>query len=217
MRLFSIVMRMRRLAIGRSSVPLLITALVAAAMLLIPFPGASFSVVATQLLASAGAAISGVSLFSDGLLTLLAASTAATLFYAWRRAPERRTIAVFASLGVVVAYAASEGAKLLFAQPRPCTQWRIADECPTADFSLPSNHATLAFAAVWVIAVAAQRLSLTLLATAAALVVAAGRVLEGVHYVHDVAAGALLGLAAPALLTAAAVAGRRAPGSARHR
>lgn len=201
---------MRRLAIDHYSAPLLITAVVSAAVLVLPYPGASFSVMATRRLASTGAAISGVSFLSDGFLMLLAAGTAAALCWAWRRVPERRTIAVLASLGVVVAYAASEGAKLLFAQARPCTQWRITDECPTADFSFPSNHATLAFAAVWVLAVATQRLSFTLLATAVALIVAAGRVLEGMHYVHDVAAGALLGLAAPALLTAAAVLGTRA-------
>lgn len=190
----------------------------AAAVLVMPYPGASLSVVVTRRLASAGSDISGVSFLSDGFLMLLAAGAAAALLYVWRRVPERRPIAAFASLGVIIAYASSEGAKLLFAQPRPCAEWPIAGECPTADFSLPSTHATLAFAAVCVIAVATKRLSLTLLAMIVALVVATGRVLEGVHYVHDVAAGTLLGLAAPSLLTtAAALVRQRARASATQR
>lgn len=42
------------------------------------------------------------------------------------------------------------------------------------------------------------------IASALALIVGIGRMLEGVHYLHDVAAGALLGLAIPAALTAMA-------------
>ncbi|MCS3844016.1 phosphatase PAP2 family protein [Microbacterium sp. AK031] len=201
---------MRSLVLSRSNFPLLVIAVVALALLIAPYPGASFSVVATRLITSIGSALAGVSFLSDGFLMLLAAVTAAALVWAWHAAPERRPATVFASLGVAAAYAVSEGAKPLIGQLRPCTQWPTAGECPIADFSLPSNHATLAFAAVWVIALATQRVWLVILATSIALIVAIGRVLEGMHYVHDVAAGVLVGLMVPALLTAAGLTWERA-------
>ncbi|MFB7252369.1 phosphatase PAP2 family protein [Microbacterium sp. NPDC056234] len=109
--------------------------------------------------------------------------------------PERRSRLVAGAGGVVVAYAVSEGAKLLFAQPRPCSRWPIAAECPpVGDWSLPSNHATLAFGAVVVVAFALGRTWTTWFAVAIAALVAIGRVAQGVHYLHDVALGALLGL-----------------------
>lgn len=197
--------RMHTLVLGRSKVPLLVIAVVALVVLVAPYPGASFSIIATRLIASFGAATESLSYLSDGFLILLAAVTAAAVIRAWHATPERRTPTVFASLGVAAAYVASEGAKLLFGQLRPCTRWPAGGGCPIADFSLPSNHATLAFAAVWVIVVATQRLWLTVFATCIALIVAIARVLEGMHYVHDVAAGALVGLVLPALLTAAAL------------
>jgi undecaprenyl-diphosphatase len=65
---------------------------------------------------------------------------------------------------------------------------------------LPSNHATLAFGAVVVLAVATRSLWLTGAAFVVASAVAVGRVLQGVHYLHDVAIGALVGLTAAMVL-----------------
>ncbi|MDQ1205729.1 membrane-associated phospholipid phosphatase [Microbacterium sp. SORGH_AS 862] len=76
--------------------------------------------------------------------------------------------------------------------------------CDAADFSLPSNHAALAFAAVVVIAVATRGGWLTLAALLFAFVVAIARMLEGAHYLHDAAAGALIGLPVPAIMAWAA-------------
>lgn len=63
--------------------------------------------------------------------------------------------------------------------------------------------------AVAVIALAAGRSWLTWSAIALAGVVALARVAQGVHYVHDVAFGAVLGVAIPLLLVIAGEAIRR--------
>ena len=62
-----------------------------------------------------------------------------------------------------------------------------------ASASFPSGHATSAFAAAVAVALIYPRLGRPLLVLAA--VVAVSRVYLGVHYVLDVAAGALLGIA----------------------
>lgn len=106
------------------------------------------------------------------------------------------------AVGVALAYLLSENLKLLIAQPRPCQLWSLPGQCPPyGDWSLPSNHATLAFGAVWVIALATRRAGITWLALSAAALVALGRIMQGAHYVHDVALGAILGLAIPAVLS----------------
>ena len=162
-------------------------------LLLLPMPG-SLSVVGTRWLAGLGTDLPRVELVSEVGLAALAAATAAAILFAWFRRPERRLPVAAAAIGVMVAYAASEGAKLLFAQPRPCLRWPSAGECPpVGDWSLPSNHATLAFGAVVVIAVAVGRVWMVWAALALAGLVAAGRVLQGVHFVHDIALGAVFG------------------------
>ena len=137
-------------------------------------------------------------------LVLLALASASVIGFVWWKHPSQRLRAAVASIGVVLAYLASEGLKVLFAQPRPCSRWVTAAECPPAgDWSLPSNHATLAFGAAAVVAVLLGRAAITWAMVGFAVLVAIGRVLEGVHYVHDVAIGALLGMAIPVLLTLA--------------
>jgi undecaprenyl-diphosphatase len=185
------------------ALPAAAIAAIAALVLILPFPG-SLSVVATRSLSGTFSAIPGVALLSEILLVLLAVATAGALVHVVMRHPERRGIALAAAFGVGVAYAASEGVKLLVAQPRPCSSGDLRIECPPpGDWSFPSNHATLAFGAVVVIIVAIQRVSVAWLAVGAAALVAGGRVAQGVHYLHDVAAGALLGLAIPVALVAA--------------
>jgi len=136
---------------------------------------------------------------ADGVLLLLAVATAVVAAQAWLRRPRRRTVLLAGAFGVAVAYAASEALKMVFEQTRPCAVWATATECPPpGDWSLPSNHATLAFGAVIVIVLATRSLWVRWTAVAAATVVAAARMFEGVHYLHDVTAGALLGLIVPA-------------------
>lgn len=194
----------------RLTVPLAATLLIALVLLVAPAPG-SLSVVGTRWLAALGSQLAHVELASELGLAVLAAATLAAGILGWFRHPERRAAITGSAAGVIAAYAASEGAKLLFAQPRPCSRWPIATECPpSGDWSLPSNHAALAFGAVVVISIAVGRLWIAWAAVALAAVVAVGRVAEGVHYVHDVALGAVFGLAVPTVLAAVATAAIRA-------
>lgn len=182
------------ISLRRQWLPFAVAAVVATVALLLPMP-VSFSVVGTRLLSSFGAGIPEVDRVSELGLILLAAATVAGVIFAWRRRPEARTRVGAGVVGVVLAYGTSELAKLLFMQPRPCSRWQTAAVCPPAgDWSLPSNHATLAFGAAVVIAVAVGRSRATVAALALAAVVAIGRVVQGVHYVHDVALGAIVGL-----------------------
>lgn len=188
----------------RRSLPLFIAAALAVLVLLVPVPG-SLSVIGTRGLASLGAAVPHVELVSEIVLVLLALATMTSVTLAWFRDPVRRPTLVAGVGGVGIAYVVSEALKMLFTQPRPCSRWPIAAECPPAgDWSLPSNHATLAFAAAVVIALAAGRGWMAWTAVALAVLVALGRVAQGVHYVHDVAAGALLGLVVTAGVALAA-------------
>ncbi|MGC4746799.1 phosphatase PAP2 family protein [Micromonospora sp. DT201] len=103
--------------------------------------------------------------------------------------------AVVIGVGTVAAYAISEALKLVVDEERPCRALRgvaAIAECPVAgDWSFPSNHATLAAALAVGLTVLRPRLAFVTLplAGAAALL----RVLVGVHYPHDVFAGAILG------------------------
>ncbi len=107
-------------------------------------------------------------------------------------------------LGTVATYALSEALKLVVDEERPCRAVRGATaiaHCPAAgDWSFPSNHATLAAALAIGLAVLRPRWAALALPTAAAAALL--RVLVGVHYPHDVLAGAILGgcVAAAALL-----------------
>lgn len=190
-------------------IPLTVTGLLAIAVVVVPAPG-SVSVIGTQWFASVGSGFRNVGLISEAGLMVLAATTAVSIVCAWIRHPERRASLIAGAGSVAVAYAMSEGMKLLFAQPRPCSRWPIAAECPPAgDWSLPSNHATLAFGAVVIIAVAIGRTWVTWLTAGIAAVVAVGRVAQGAHYVHDVALGALLGLILTLMLIALSARSRR--------
>lgn len=169
-----------------------------AVVLLLPFPG-SLSVVVSRWAVASSAGLPMIDLVSLGALGLLAAGVVVTAVRAWRRHPGRLPAVLGAAAGVVLAYGTSEAAKVLLVQGRPCARWDGVPHCPPAgDWSLPSNHATVAFAAVVVIAVAARSTWATWAAVVVALLAAAGRVLEGVHYPHDVALGAVVGLSVAA-------------------
>ncbi|MBD3008567.1 phosphatase PAP2 family protein [Streptomyces sp. 5-10] len=105
--------------------------------------------------------------------------------------------AVFTGIGTVAGYAAGEAVKLVVDEERPCRAVRgvaAVAECPeVGDWSFPSNHATLATGIAVGLTLLRPRLAPVALplAGAAALL----RVAVGVHYPHDVAAGALMGAA----------------------
>lgn len=139
---------------------------------------------------------------SEGGLVLLALLLAASAWQARARGPRSVATAVVGGVGVLVALGVSELVKVLVAQDRPCRTVPGLDavaECPPiGDWSLPSNHATLA-------AALAAALIWTIprwwpVATLLALVVSAARVGLGVHYPHDAVDGLVLGTAAVSLL-----------------
>lgn len=131
---------------------------------------------------------------------LLVAITAVIALIAWRRGGEPLLRFLTAAVGSVMAYASSELIKLLATERRPC-QGNVIETvvtCPSlGDWSWPSNHATIAAALATTCILTIPR-SWPLLIPAA-LLVAFARVVGGVHYVHDVTSGMLLGM----LITAA--------------
>jgi len=150
-----------------------------------------------------------------GLLLVLLGRTALR-----RKDADAVAAAVLIGVATVAAYAISEAAKAIVDQERPCraipTVETIAP-CPaTGDWSFPSNHATLAAALAVGLAVRRPHLAVVTLPLAAAAALL--RVLVGVHYPHDVLAGAILGgtvaaavlLAAPAPLDARCATSRAA-------
>jgi undecaprenyl-diphosphatase len=138
--------------------------------------------VAVEVLGEAG-------LVALGLLFLLAT------WRAWRRRPEALAVALLAGAGTIVAYGMSEALKSSERQPRPCQALPDVETfvtCPPAgDWSLPSNHATIAAALAAAVVALAPRLAVV--AVPVALVVASARVALGVHFLHDVLTGLALG------------------------
>ncbi|MER7824087.1 phosphatase PAP2 family protein [Streptomyces sp. NPDC096097] len=146
--------------------------------------------VAHDLPAWAGTALEAA---SEGTLLLLGLLLLLAGLSALRRhdVPGLAGVAL-AAAGAVVAYALSEAVKLLIDEERPCRAVAGAlavAPCPApGDWSFPSNHATLAAApAVGVTLVRPRGAALALPVAAAAALL---RVLVGVHYPHDVLAGA---------------------------
>lgn len=160
---------------------------------------------------------------TEGTLVILSMLLAWMLWSSIRRTDARGAAgAVLTGVGTAAAYAVSEAVKLVVDEERPCRALRMgADviaECPEpGDWSFPSNHATLAAGPAVGLAVLWPRLgAVTLpLAGAAALL----RVVVGVHYPHDVLAGAMLGgaVVVAVLLLFMPVAQRAASRLVRHR
>lgn len=135
---------------------------------------------------------------ADGLLVVLGLLVVRAGWTALRRRDARVLAGVVLTVvGTVVAYAASEALKLVVDEERPCRAVRgfeLVAECPGAgDWSFPSNHAALAAGLAVGLAVLRPRLAVVTLPSA--VVVATARVAAGVHYPHDVVAGAALGVA----------------------
>jgi len=141
---------------------------------------------------------SGLATVSEfGLLALMGLFGLAALHPWHRPVADRSTAAgpvVAAGVGVVLAYLTSEAVKLLVSEVRPCHNFADATiaSCPSSvDWSWPSNHATIAAALATGILAMSTRLGL--LAIAVATAIGVSRVVVGVHYFHDIVAGALLG------------------------
>ncbi|MFC9330574.1 phosphatase PAP2 family protein [Kitasatospora sp. NPDC057015] len=145
---------------------------------------------------------------------------AVLMLHAWwrARAADSAVLArVLASpLIVITAYLLDSLFKSLVEEVRPCAQIAgtiTLETCPgVGDWSFPSNHTVIAFAAAAALWFAFRGLGLTALAWTgwiAAALMGLSRVWVGVHYPHDVLVGALVGTAIGVPLAIAA--GRAAP------
>ena len=115
----------------------------------------------------------------------------------------RRPRALYATaLAVLLAEVSSGLLKELFERDRPFVVEPLPEPIARqpATYSFPSGHATVSFAAATVVAARVPRLAVPAYALAAAI--AWSRVVVGVHYPLDVLAGAALGVAIGALVTA---------------
>ncbi len=137
-----------------------------------------------------------VALTAEAALLLLVATAGGIAVLSWRRARRSFWVLAAGGVGVVMAYLLSELVKVLVAEDRPCRALDVTAvlPCPpVGDWSWPSNHATLAAAFATACLLAAPRV--TPWVCAVALLVAGSRVAAGVHYVHDVLAGLVVGSA----------------------
>ena len=139
----------------------------------------------------------GVDRAAGVLVILLGLVAVAVGWRALRSGIHRAALAVSAAVGVVAAYAASEGLKAAVASDRVRRDITSVD-CPApGDWGFPSNHTVVAVAGATAILLLvpgwppAAGWAVVALATGAG----AGRVLQGVHAPHEAVAGALLGAA----------------------
>ena len=111
-----------------------------------------------------------------------------------RAGPSRRLAAAgWACAATLIAVALNQPLVHLFSEARPYTKYphALLLATPTADYSFPSDHATMAGAAAAGLFMISR--SLGLLAAAAALLMAFARVYIGAHYPWDVLGGLLFG------------------------
>ncbi|SNS74489.1 phosphatase PAP2 family protein [Actinomadura mexicana] len=152
-----------------------------------------------------------IALYSAGGLVLFAIAMVAAWWLARRADGATMARALTAPLVVVVLYGVNTMVKGTVHEARPCQaipgSFTLESCPPTGDWSFPSNHAAIAFAAATALWAVNRRLGAAVMV--AAVLMAASRVWVGVHYPHDVAVGAVIGTVLAAPLTLAA--GRTAP------
>jgi membrane-associated phospholipid phosphatase len=124
---------------------------------------------------------------------------AVLMLLAWWRARSADAARMAAALAVPVivvgAFLVNDVVKSLITEQRPCRTLHTVtvETCPAlGDWSFPSNHTAIAFAAATALLVASRRLGW--IALPIAILMGASRVWIGVHYPHDVAAGLLVGV-----------------------
>ncbi|WP_380280553.1 phosphatase PAP2 family protein [Kitasatospora purpeofusca] len=150
---------------------------------------------------------------TEGGIVLFAALLVLRWWLSRGRDDRSMALALLSPIAVAAVYLLSEVTKIWLHEERPCRDVpgvRTIAECPEpGDWSFPSNHSVIAAACAAALVVSWRLVGLLLLPVAA--LVAFSRVYVGVHYLHDVAAGYLLGaLLTPLLLLALMVPGTRA-------
>ncbi|MDF9878045.1 phosphatase PAP2 family protein [Cellulosimicrobium cellulans] len=163
------------------------------------------------------AELPGSGLVAEGGVLVLLGLCAVVAWRSRRAGASAVATTLVAGVGAVAAYAASEAVKSLVRQPRGCWELVEVAHCPaTGDWSFPSNHTAIAFALATAVVLAgappvrvpgavparhAYRSPLreiavwVVLPVVLAVAVATARVAEGVHFPHDVVAGAAVGVA----------------------
>lgn len=138
-------------------------------------------------------------LVAEAGLFALAGMLALTLWWG-RGDTDTLAVGLAAGAGAVGSAVATLAVKSVVTEERPCSALpgvHALSPCPPlGDWSFPSNHAGISAAlatAVVLTALAVGRVWLAVVAVVTAVIVAVSRVVSGVHYPHDVAAGLVFG------------------------
>lgn len=137
-------------------------------------------------------------LIAEAGLVVLAGMLALTLWWG-RGDTDALAVGLAAGAGAIGSAVATLAVKSVVTEERPCSALGVhaLSSCPPlGDWSFPSNHAGISAAlatAVVLTALAVGRVWPAVAAVVTAVVVAASRVVSGVHYPHDVAAGLVFG------------------------
>lgn len=141
----------------------------------------------------------GVGLIAEVGLLALVVLFAVLAAQMWRTRSPHLGELLMGGFGVVVAYALSEVVKVFVSEDRPCRVELSLADCPApGDWSFPSNHTVIAVGLATAIVLATERILSSLqrgLVLALAALIGLARILQGVHYPHDVLAGAVVGSA----------------------
>ncbi|MFF5025205.1 phosphatase PAP2 family protein [Streptomyces collinus] len=143
---------------------------------------------------SPGALDTAVTAWSDYGLAVFAVLMVIGWWRARRAGARAAMTALTVPVAVLVAFAADSGVKDLVRENRPCQglPFHTLEVCPgTGDWSFPSNHTAIAVAAAVALFFVSRRLGAV--AALCAVAMAVSRVWIGVHYPHDVLAGAVVG------------------------
>lgn len=148
-------------------------------------------------IASRTADLPGIGRIADAALLVLVALFAVLAVRMWRSRSPHLGELLMGGVGVVVAYALSEVVKAFVGEDRPCRAQLNLSGCPApGDWSFPSNHTVIAVGLATAIVLATERVLTSWqrgLVIALAALVGLARVVQGVHYPHDVLAGAVVG------------------------
>ena len=141
--------------------------------------------------------------FSVWSIPLLAVATLGLWFLGRPGAPSRWKLATASALASAgVALFINQVISNIWARERPTvahpTEAHLFFVAPSGDPSFPSDHAGAAFAIAFAVVFLSRKAGVGFLVAAAAI--ALDRVLIGLHYPGDIAAGALVGLASAGLI-----------------